>query len=158
MSFMEDIHEQVDRIHRPWIMGAPMAARLLNAGYPLSVFNRTKEKAEGLISRGAVWCQSPKEAAEHSDIIFSMLANSKALEETAAGNGGVIQGLRKGVRHVDMSTVSPMTTKKLGAEYKEQGSSSCILRCWEACLRQPMDRYCFLQAEATRRFSKSEMF
>ena len=103
------------------LMGTPMAARLLNAGYPLSVFNRTKEKAEGLISKGAVWCSSPKETAERSDIVFSMLANSKALEETAGGSGGVLNGLHKGCVHVDTSTVSPLTTKKLSADYKAQG-------------------------------------
>jgi len=103
------------------LMGTPMATRLLDAGYPLSVFNRTKDKAVGLISRGAVWCQSPKQAAERSDIVFSMLANSKALEEMAAGKEGVIHGLRKGCVHVDTSTVSPMTTKKLSTVYKTLG-------------------------------------
>ncbi len=103
------------------LMGSPMAARLLNAGYPLAVFNRTKEKAAGIISQGARWCQSPKEVAERSDIVFSMLSNSQALLEMAAGREGVIQGLRKGSAHVDMSTVSPMTTKQLGVEYLKRG-------------------------------------
>jgi 3-hydroxyisobutyrate dehydrogenase-like beta-hydroxyacid dehydrogenase len=103
------------------MMGSPMATRLLNGGYPLSVFNRTKEKAAGIISKGARWCESPKEVAERSDIVFSMLANSQALTETAIGNGGVMEGIRKGSAHVDMSTVSPMTTKQLGVEYQKQG-------------------------------------
>jgi 3-hydroxyisobutyrate dehydrogenase-like beta-hydroxyacid dehydrogenase len=103
------------------LMGSPMAARLLDAGHPLAVFNRTKEKAAGIISKGAVWCESPKEVAERSDMVFSMLANSQALAETATGNGGVIQGIRKGCTHVDMSTVSPMTTKQLGVEYQKRG-------------------------------------
>src|SRR5271157_4812291 len=98
------------------LMGSPMAARLLNAGHPLAVFNRTKEKAAGLIEQGAQWCQSPKEVAEHSDIVFSMLSNSEALAEAATGNKGVIRGLRKGSTHVDMSTVSPVTTEQLGLE------------------------------------------
>lgn len=105
------------------LMGSPMAARLLGAGHPLAVFNRTKEKAFGVISKGAKWCESPKEVAERSDIVFSMLSNSQALAETAAGNEGVIRGLRKGCVHVDMSTVSPMTTKQLGVEYQKQGFS-----------------------------------
>ncbi len=100
------------------LMGSPMAARLLKAGYPLAVFNRTKEKAAGLIGQGAVWCNSPNEAAERSEIVISMLANSKALEEMS---GGVIRSLRKGGAHVDMSTVSPLTTKKLGVDYNERG-------------------------------------
>ncbi|MGA9407913.1 MAG: NAD(P)-dependent oxidoreductase [Bacteroidota bacterium] len=103
------------------LMGSPMAARLLNAGYPLSVFNRTKEKAAGLVKRGARWCQSPNEVAEHSDIVFSMLSNSEALAETATGNGGIIHGLRKGAAHVDMSTVSPVTTAELSVEYTKRG-------------------------------------
>ena len=50
-----------------------------------------------------------------------MLANSQALAEIAAGNDGVMQGIRKGCTHVDMSTVSPLTTKQLGVEYQKQG-------------------------------------
>jgi 3-hydroxyisobutyrate dehydrogenase-like beta-hydroxyacid dehydrogenase len=103
------------------LMGSPMAARLLNAGHPLAVFNRTKEKAAVIIGQGARWCQSPKEVAERSDIVFSMLANSQALADIAAGNSGVMKGLRAGCAHVDMSTVSPMTTKQLGLEYQKQG-------------------------------------
>ncbi|MGA7162283.1 MAG: NAD(P)-dependent oxidoreductase [Bacteroidota bacterium] len=103
------------------LMGSPMAARLLAAEYPLSVFNRTEKKAAGLVNRGAQWCQSPKEVAEHSDIVFSMLSNSDALTETATGKNGIINGLRKGSIHVDMSTVSPVTTEQLNREYTMHG-------------------------------------
>ena len=103
------------------LMGSPLASRLLNAGHSMNVFNRTKEKAAGLVGGGAGWCQSPKEAAERSDIVFSMVSNSAALEEIALGNGGIIHGLRKGAVHVDMSTVAPMTTKQLSAEYERSG-------------------------------------
>ena len=103
------------------LMGTPLATRLLNADYPLAVFNRTKEKAAGLITQGARWCRSPKEVAEQSEIVFSMVSTSEVLAEFAAGKDGVIHGLRRGCLHVDMSTVSPVTTERLTAEYKSHG-------------------------------------
>jgi 3-hydroxyisobutyrate dehydrogenase len=103
------------------LMGSPMAARLLKTGYALAVFNRTKEKAAALVAQGAHWRNSPKEVAEQSEIVFSMLSNSEALVEVAAGSNGVLRGLRKGSTHIDMSTVSPMTTERLGVEYKKHG-------------------------------------
>jgi 3-hydroxyisobutyrate dehydrogenase-like beta-hydroxyacid dehydrogenase len=103
------------------MMGTPMAARLQKAGFPLAVHNRTKKKASSLIKEGATWCESPKEVAEKSEIVFSMLSNSEALSECALGSNGVLRGARKGSVHVDMSTVSPAITKELGQRYRDAG-------------------------------------
>lgn len=105
------------------LMGAPMAARLLKAGCSVSVFNRTKEKARPLLAAGAEWCESPKIVADHSDIVFSMLSNSQALEETALSGNGILAGLRRGGIHVDSSTVSPEITSRLAKEYATKGFS-----------------------------------
>jgi 3-hydroxyisobutyrate dehydrogenase-like beta-hydroxyacid dehydrogenase len=103
------------------LMGAPMAARLLNAGYKLFIFNRTKKKAESLISQGAIWCESPGETASQADIVFSMVSDPKALEEIVAGPRGILTGLTKGRIHIDCSTVSPEITKRLFEKYRNEG-------------------------------------
>ena len=103
------------------LMGSPMAVRILNAGYPLAVYNRTKEKAGDIIQSGAAWCDSPKEVAERSDIVVSMVSNSAALEAVALGPSGIMSGLKPGGVHIDTSTVSPRTTQRLKKEYSERG-------------------------------------
>ncbi len=62
------------------LMGRPMSKRLLDAGYPLTVWNRTPEKAKPLLEAGAKWAGSPKEVALASDIVITMVTDSRALE------------------------------------------------------------------------------
>jgi 3-hydroxyisobutyrate dehydrogenase-like beta-hydroxyacid dehydrogenase len=104
------------------LMGAPMAGKLLKAGYSVAVFNRTKERASQLIVEGAEWCESPGIVAGRSDIVFTMLSNSEALEETALIENGILAGLRGGGIHIDSSTVSPETTSKLAKKYASKGA------------------------------------
>ena len=103
------------------MMGTPMAARLQTAGFLFAVHNRTKKKASSFVEEGATWCESPKEVAEKSEIVFSMLSNSEALSECALGSNGLLKGAQKGSVHVDMSTVSPAVTKELGERYRREG-------------------------------------
>ena len=63
-------------------MGIPMAARLLEQDYEIAVYNRTMQKAEGLVARGARPAENPGQAAEDADIVFSMVADDKASKET----------------------------------------------------------------------------
>lgn len=106
------------------LMGAPMAARLLTAGYAVHIHNRTKEKAAPLISGGAVWQGSPADVARHSEIVFTMLTNDAALQETA---DQILSSLRKNGIHVDCSTVSPALTSRLEREYSARGGG--FLHC-----------------------------
>ncbi|MDD8018482.1 MAG: NAD(P)-dependent oxidoreductase [Bacteroidota bacterium] len=100
------------------LMGTPMATRLLNAGYPLRIYNRTKEKASSLIERGAKWCDFPAAVAQQAEIVFSMLTNDDALKSVAS----VIQtSIRSGGIHVDCSTVSPTLTSFLENKYSSTG-------------------------------------
>ncbi len=101
-------------------MGAPMAMRLLNAGYPLHVYNRTKEKAGSLLHQGAVWKNSPAECAEHADIIFSMVTNDSALRDITTS---IQTTLTAGKIHIDCSTVSPKLTAAIEKEYRTSGRS-----------------------------------
>jgi 3-hydroxyisobutyrate dehydrogenase-like beta-hydroxyacid dehydrogenase len=102
------------------VMGKPMALRLLNSGYTLAVYNRTREKADELVHLGASSVSSPSELAKSANVIISMVTDSKALEEISTGKDGVINGMRSGDIHIDMSTVSPELTERLYFEYKSR--------------------------------------
>ncbi|HEX6709623.1 MAG TPA: 2-hydroxy-3-oxopropionate reductase [Rubrobacter sp.] len=105
------------------IMGKPMARNLIEAGYELVVYNRTREKAEELASEGATVAGSPKDVAEQSDIIITMLPDSPQVEEVLTGEDGVLEGVREGALIVDMSTISPVVTEELSEKTRENGAS-----------------------------------
>jgi 2-hydroxy-3-oxopropionate reductase len=103
------------------IMGRPMAENLIEAGYDLVVYNRTREKAEKL--DGATVAGNPKKVAENSDIVITMLPDSPDVEAVVAGEGGVLEGIRDGALLVDMSTISPVVTEELSERVREKGAS-----------------------------------
>jgi 2-hydroxy-3-oxopropionate reductase len=105
------------------IMGGPMAKNLMEADYELVLYNRTKEKAEEIAGDGATVVDSPREVAENSDIVITMLPDSPQVEEVLAGEGGVLEGLGEGSLVVDMSTISPVVTKDLAEQVEERGAS-----------------------------------
>jgi 3-hydroxyisobutyrate dehydrogenase-like beta-hydroxyacid dehydrogenase len=91
------------------LMGNPMARRLLAAGFPLRVWNRSRDKAEALVPAGASVADSPAEAARGADIVITMLAHGGVVEEVLFGLGdqGAAAGLRPGALLVDMSSILP---------------------------------------------------
>jgi 2-hydroxy-3-oxopropionate reductase len=95
------------------IMGACMAGNLLEAGHELVVHNRTRTKAERLAQRGARVAASPREVAEGSDVIITMLPGPPQVEEVVAGDGGLLEGAREGSLIIDMSTSSPILAQEL---------------------------------------------
>jgi 2-hydroxy-3-oxopropionate reductase len=105
------------------IMGKPMARNLMDAGYELTVYNRSPEKAEELGEGGATVAASPKEAAEQSDITITMLPDSPQVREVVAGEEGVLEGIREGSLIVDMSTISPVVTEELAEAVRQKGAS-----------------------------------
>jgi len=102
-------------------MGAPMASHLLKADYEVIVYNRTKEKADELIVKGAVLADSPADVARQSEVVFTMLTADAAVEEVVLGANGILEGAYEGLIVVDSSTISPKTSKKLAAELAEKG-------------------------------------
>jgi 3-hydroxyisobutyrate dehydrogenase-like beta-hydroxyacid dehydrogenase len=98
------------------IMGSRMAGNLLKGGHELIIYNRTKEKAKSLLSKGAKWASSPQEAASKSELIFTMLASPQAVESVALGAEGFLNHLSEGSLWIDCSTVDPSFTKKMAAE------------------------------------------
>jgi 2-hydroxy-3-oxopropionate reductase len=105
------------------IMGKPMAKNLIEAGHELVVYNRTPKKAEELAGAGAVVAASPREVAEQSDVVVTMLPDSPQVEEVLVGEEGVLEGVKEGALIVDMSTISPVITEELAARAKEKGAS-----------------------------------
>ncbi len=100
-------------------MGAAMASNLLEAGHELVVHNRTRTKAEQLVPYGALVADSPREVAEASDIIITMLPGPPEVEEVVAGEDGLLEGTREGSLIVDMSTSSPILARELACTATE---------------------------------------
>ncbi len=103
------------------IMGKPMAANLMKAGFSVTVYNRTAAKAEELRSEGANVASSPKEVAENSDVTITMVSDSPDVEEVILGPNGVIHGVGRGAVVIDMSTISPQVTQTIAAELSSKG-------------------------------------
>lgn len=103
------------------IMGKPMATNLISAGFPLTVWNRTRSKMAPLVSLGAHGANSPKDVAEKSDILITMLTDSPDVEEVVLGPKGVIESARKGLTVIDMSTISPLVTRRIADALEEKG-------------------------------------
>jgi 3-hydroxyisobutyrate dehydrogenase-like beta-hydroxyacid dehydrogenase len=104
-------------------MGAGIIRRLLAAGRPVTGWNRTKEKAEPLLAAGMAWADTPRELASASDLVFSMLTNTAAVEAVVLGDEGILSGLTPGSVYIDMSTISPETSRALAAAVVEAGST-----------------------------------
>jgi 3-hydroxyisobutyrate dehydrogenase len=104
-------------------MGSRMAKRLLDAGYSVVGYNRTAAKARPLVDAGMTLASSPRRVAEAADVCFSMVSDTAVLETIAHGPDGVIGGLRPGATWVEMSTVSPITTRQLAEEVSGRGAT-----------------------------------
>ena len=102
------------------VMGEPMARHLLQAGYELRIFSRTRGKANKLLEMGALWTDSPGEAAEASDVVFSMLGYPEEVEEVMLGKKGVRDSLKEGGVVVDMTTSSPNLAIRIAHEMEKK--------------------------------------
>ncbi|EEU7816741.1 NAD(P)-dependent oxidoreductase [Listeria monocytogenes] len=103
------------------VMGSSMAAHLLEAGYEVSVYTRTKTKAKDLIDKGAIWTDTPGELASKVDILISMVGYPKDVEELYLGENGFLENLVVGTVAIDMTTSSPALAKKIARLGLEKG-------------------------------------
>ncbi len=103
------------------LMGREMSRRLLEGGYSLTVWNRTKEKADSLIKAGAKWADSPKAVAQSADIVITMVTDSVAVEEVVCGKNGVLEGAPPGLILIDMSSIAPEMSRLIAARAREKG-------------------------------------
>jgi 3-hydroxyisobutyrate dehydrogenase-like beta-hydroxyacid dehydrogenase len=104
------------------VMGSSIVRRLLAAGHDVSVWNRTREKAEPLLGEGARWANSPREAAERGEIVFTMVTNTAAVQAVTEGEDGILAGLAAGKIYVDMSTAAPANTRALAQRVDDAGA------------------------------------
>jgi 3-hydroxyisobutyrate dehydrogenase-like beta-hydroxyacid dehydrogenase len=103
-------------------MGGRVTKRLLDAGHTVTGYNRTRSKAQWLVDAGMLWAQTPREVAEQSDVVFTMVTNTAALEAVISGPDGLLAGLGAGQVYIDMSTVSPAKSREVAAKVKAQGA------------------------------------
>ncbi len=103
------------------IMGLPMAGHILDAGYPLTVYNRTRSKAEELGARGAKVADSPAEVAAASTVIITIVSDSPDVEEVVAGPQGVLDRIGEDSVVIDMSTISPQVERQLDEQLRAKG-------------------------------------
>lgn len=103
-------------------MGGGIARRLLEAGYELTGWNRTRAKAEPLLAAGMRWADSPRQVAEASEVTFTMVTDTRALRAVTSGDDGILAGLGQGKVYVDMSTVSPAVSRELAEEVAATGA------------------------------------
>lgn len=105
------------------IMGKPMARNVMEAGYDLVVYNRSRGPVDELAQDGASGAGDPREVAESSDIVITMLPDSPDVREVVMGENGVLEGMGQGSLLVDMSTISPVVTEELATQVKKKGAS-----------------------------------
>jgi 2-hydroxy-3-oxopropionate reductase len=103
------------------LMGQPISRRLLEAGHPLTVWNRTVDKAKDLRAAGAAWAPSPRAVAETSDIVITMVTDSAASQEVICGVGGVLEGAHPGLILIDMSSIAPEMSRSIAGRASARG-------------------------------------
>ncbi|MHA1521003.1 MAG: NAD(P)-dependent oxidoreductase [Promethearchaeota archaeon] len=95
------------------VMGLSMCQHILNGGYKVFVYNRTKSKAQSLLDNGAVWCENPQQVADNSDIIFTIVGFPKDVEEVYFEKNGIFNGIKPDSIVVDMTTSEPSLAVKI---------------------------------------------
>lgn len=104
------------------VMGGGIARRLLDAGHTVTGWNRTREKAQPLLDAGMAWADTPREVAERSEIVFTMVTNTAAVKAVTEGPDGILAGLSPGKVYADMSTASPDNSRAIAARVAELGA------------------------------------
>lgn len=100
------------------VMGKSMALNLMNAGYPVYVYTRTKEKAEDLLTQGATWIETVKELSQHVDVVITMVGYPSDVEEVYFGENGILENAKEGSYIIDMTTSKPSLAVKIYEQAK----------------------------------------
>ena len=106
------------------VMGQSMCGHLIDAGYPMTVFSRTRQKAEPVLARGAVWADSPQAVAGASDVVFTMVGFPQDVRQVYLGSDGVIAGARSGSLLIDMTTTEPTLAREIDGQARSRGASA----------------------------------
>ncbi len=103
------------------MLGEAVGLHLLDIGYEVTVFNRTKEKTKNLGKKGATILESPKRVAENSDLVITVVKDANAVNEVIFGNSGIMLGKHDGMCIADMSTINPNSTKEISERVISNG-------------------------------------
>lgn len=103
------------------LMGQHIARHLLEAGHPVTVWNRTEKKAADLLTAGAAWAGSPKEVAQVSDVVITMVTDSSASEEVICGPDGILEGAKEGLILIDMGSIAPDMSRSIAQRARAKG-------------------------------------
>jgi 3-hydroxyisobutyrate dehydrogenase-like beta-hydroxyacid dehydrogenase len=103
-------------------MGELIVPRLMAAGHTVTGWNRSRGKAEPLIAAGMRWADTPRTVAQASEIVFSIVTDSAAVNAVALGPDGIVSGLRKGGIYIDMSTIEPDASRTVAQQFAKAGS------------------------------------
>jgi len=103
-------------------MGELIVPRLMAAGHDVTGWNRSREKATPLIAQGMRWADTPRDVAQKSEIVFSIVTDAKAVHAVALGPDGVVSGIGKGCVFIDMSTIEPDESRAIAAEFAKAGA------------------------------------
>ena len=106
------------------VMGKSMVKNLLKKGFAVSVYTRTKQKAEEVIQQGALWCDNIVECINQKDVIITMVGYPKDVEEVYFGEKGILENAQKGTYVIDMTTTSPQLSEKIYQEGAKRGISA----------------------------------
>ena len=106
------------------IMGRPMAGHIMDAGFSLHVYNRTKKSAAPLLERGAQWHDSAVEVARNADIVITIVGYPKDVEETYFGPDGLLAGVKMGATLIDMTTSEPQLAIRIATAAAEKGAQA----------------------------------
>lgn len=109
------------------VMGGRMAERLIDKGHTVTGYNRTRAKAQWLVDKGLRWAETPRDVVASSDVTFTMVTDSQALEAIAGGPDGLLAAAGPGKVLIDMSTVSPATSRALADRVRASGAD--LLDC-----------------------------
>ena len=105
------------------VMGSAMAKNLLKKGHSLTVLDTNAAAMQQLVDAGAKAAATPREVAQASDVVITMLPDAPDVDRVALGKDGVVEGLKAGSVYIDMSTIDPATTKKVGTAVKARGAA-----------------------------------
>jgi 3-hydroxyisobutyrate dehydrogenase len=106
------------------VMGASMCGHLIDAGHPVGVYSRTRERAESLVEKGAAWADTPAQAAAAADVVFTMVGYPADVREVILGEQGVLAGAAPGTVIVDMTTSEPSLAQEIHERARARGVQS----------------------------------
>jgi 3-hydroxyisobutyrate dehydrogenase len=106
------------------VMGRSMARHLRGAGHAMNIYNRTKSRADEIISLGAEWRNSPAEVAASSDVVITMVGYPRDVEEVYFGQDGILDQVRKGTLLIDMTTSTPKLAQSIYDAARERGAAA----------------------------------